>query len=521
MASVFATDSQPSKPLPIEAYTPDGESEERKLNDQWEVDPEHLWVYGGQTTSLQQEQLKAMLIANKGAFAYSLSELPGYTGDLGEVKIVMKDDRSIWSPPRRYSPLELGVGREKVREMLEAGIIVKIDTLDARHSSAVTMPAKKAPDGTWSEKRFCVDLRNHNTNVVIDKFQMPLPEDLFRRTHGKKWLSKLDCRSGFFNLVLSEESRKLLNFSFDGQLYAFNRLPFGHVNSTAYFQKVMQYEIDAAGLSESCLVYVDDVLVVSDTFEEHLDHLRRLLHRFEAVGMRCHPSKSILAGSSMPYLGHVVSADGMRPEEAKVSAINALPVPTTCDQVRSILGVIGFYRCYVPGFSAIAKPLNALLKKHCRFEWGEEQQVAYTKLKAALTTPGLVLRHPDPSKPFHLYTDWSTNGVAAVLNQREEDGSEYMVACVSRSLNEHERRYEAWKGEALAAVWGIKTFRPYLHGVSQPFCLHTDHRPLLWMLTAKEPTGQQARWILSLQDYSFHIVHRPGKDNIADMPSSM
>jgi hypothetical protein len=104
-----------------------------------------------------------------------------------------------------------------------------------------------------------------------------------------------------------------------------------------------------------------------------------------------------------------------------------------------------------------------------------------------------------------------------VLNQRDEDGNEYMVACISRSLNEHERRYEAWKGEALAAVWGVKTFRPYLHGVH--FHLHTDHRPLLWLLTAKEPTGQQARWILSLQDYQFSIVHRPGASNIADMPS--
>jgi hypothetical protein len=99
-----------------------------------------------------------------------------------------------------------------------------------------------------------------------------------------------------------------------------------------------------------------------------------------------------------------------------------------------VFGAIGFYRWYVPNFSAIAKPLYVLLKKHCKFEWGAEQQVAYTKLKAALTTPGLVLRHPDPAKPFHLYTDWSTNGVAAVLNQRDDDGNEYMVTCVSRSL---------------------------------------------------------------------------------------
>jgi hypothetical protein len=402
--------------------------------------------------------------------------------------------------------------------MLEAGIISKIDTLNARHCSAVTMPAKKSPDGTWSDKWFCVDLHRHNEQAVLDKFQVPLPEDLFRRTQGKRWLSKLDCRSGFFNLVLSEQSRKLLNFSFDGQLYAFNRLPFGHVNATAYFQKVMQYEIDQAGLSDCCMVYVDDVLIASDTFEEHLEHLRTLLHRFMQVGMRCNPGKSILGGRSMPYLGHVVSADGMRPEEAKVAAIKDLPDPSSVEQVRSVLGIMGFYRCYVPNFSIISEALRRMLKKDARFEWGTAQQGTYAGLKSALMTDGLVLKHPDPKLSYHLYTDWSTHGIAAVLNQREEDGTEYMVACVSCSLNEHERRYEAWKGEALAAVWGVKTFRPYLHGVEH-FFLHSDHRPLLWMLTAKEPTGQQPRWILSLQDYCFSIVHRPGVRNIADLPS--
>jgi hypothetical protein len=308
--------------------------------------------------------------------------------------------------------------------MLEGRIISPVDTLNVRHCSPITMPAKKAPDGTWSDRRFCVDLRKHNERCVIDKYSVPLPEDLFRRTQGKKWLSKLDCRSGFFNLVLSEESRKLLTFTFDGKLYAFNRLPFGHVNATAYFQKVMQYEIDQAGLTDSCLVYVDDVLVVSDTFEEHMEQLQRLLRRFAEVGMRCHPSKTILAGDSMPYLGHVVSADGMRPDEAKVAAIQALPEPTTADQVRSVMGIIGFYRGYVPAFSKIAKPLNSLLKKGSVFEWGKEHAEAYQQIKTALTTPGLVLRHPVPdSHGDHLFGPGVTRGTLSLkAAARHEQG---------------------------------------------------------------------------------------------------
>jgi hypothetical protein len=168
-------------------------------------------------------------------------------------------------------------------------------------------------------------------------------------------------------------------------------------------------------------------------FEEHLQAVQALLHRFKQVGLRAHPAKSILCGDSMPYLGHVVSADGMRPEDAKVAAIQGLPTPKSADQVRSFLGVIGFYRCYVPGYSQIAKPLNALLKKTAPFLWTAECEQAYTRLKHSLLTPGLVLKHPQAGLEYtyHLYTDWSTNGIAAMLNQKGPDGEEYMVACVS------------------------------------------------------------------------------------------
>jgi hypothetical protein len=321
----------------------------------WESDPEHSWIYGGhpELTAERKAALRNLLIDNKGAFAYSLSELPGYSGELGQVHIHMRDDRPIWSPPRRFSPLEMEIGREKVGEMLEAGIVSEISTLNAKHASGVTMPAKKAPDGSWSDKRFCIDLRRHNANVVVDKYAMPLPEELFRRVQGAKWISKLDCRSGFFNLVLDAESRPLTAFWWESKLYAFNRLPFGHVNATAYFQKVMDSEIRAAGLSHCCLVFVDDCLVISDTYEEHLQHLGALLQRFQEVGLRCHPAKSILAGDAMPYLGHVVSAEGMRPEAAKVAAIQKLPAPKSADQVRSYMGVIGSIAAMCPTSAAL------------------------------------------------------------------------------------------------------------------------------------------------------------------------
>jgi hypothetical protein len=503
---------------PIDAFSPEGERGEESLDSRWVHDPEHGWIYGGHpdATPEQMEQLKCMLADEKAAFAYSLQDLPGYCGDLAPAELKMKHDQPVWSPPRRYSPLELSIGDEKVGEMLAAGIISEIHT-DCKYASATTMPAKKDADGNYTDRRFCIDLRKINDNSVVDRFRTPLPEELFQRMQGSTWLTKLDCRSGFFNVPLSDESKQYTAFWWRGKLFAFNRLPFGHVNSTAIFQRIMETELQRAGLSHCAVVFVDDVCVHSRTFEEHLIHVRALLRLFIKVGLRAHPGKTIVATDALPYLGHVVSATGLRPEQAKVAAMQQLPEPKTAEQVRSCLGVLGFYRCYVPAYSRIAQPLNALLRSNTKFEWGPEQREAYAQLKAALTVPGLALRHPDPDLPFHLYVDWSTKGIAAVLNQRDRDGHEYMVACLSRSLNEHEQRYEAWKGEMLASVWAIKSLRPYLHG--RHFHLHTDHRPLLWLLTAKEPTGQQARWVLSLQEYTFSIVHKEGKSNIADLPS--
>eukprot|EP00775_Hariotina_reticulata_P009856 gene9856-biopygen11780 len=165
----------------------------------------------------------------------------------------------------------------------------------------------------------------------------------------------------------------------------------------------------------------------------------------------------------------------------------------------------------------IARPLYQLTKQGTAFVWGPEQQQAYDQLKAALMQPGVALRQPATDRPFTLYTDWSTRGIAAVLNQQDEQGREYMVACTSRSLNQAEQNYAAWKGEMLAVIHGLKAFRPYL--LSRDFKLITDHRALLWLLTHKQPVGQQARWLLCISEFRFDLQHRPGTDNPADVPS--
>jgi hypothetical protein len=193
-----------TSPSILDAFTPDGEKELADLNSRWEIDPEHQRIYGNHqdTTPVQKKQLKHTLLEEKGAFAYQLQDLVGYSGNLGPAVLHMKHDKPIWSPERNYSPLERQIGRDKLSEMFESGIIELADTLDAKYASAPTMPAKRAPDGSWSDKRFCVDLHGINNGSVVDRYKMPMPDDLFKRTQGATWFSKIDCRSGFFNIPL-------------------------------------------------------------------------------------------------------------------------------------------------------------------------------------------------------------------------------------------------------------------------------------------------------------------------------
>jgi hypothetical protein len=442
----------------LDQYAPAGTAEEDQLNPRWVQDSEHKWIHGNHpdATPTQKQRMQQMLLQEQQAFAYTLSDLPGYSGDLKSVEVKLCTDKPIWSPPRNYSPAEKEFGDKYADDLLQAGILEEIPT-DSRYASAVTLPAKKGPDGRFTDKRFAVDLRRINEQTIADRYRLPLPEELFRKMRGSRFMTKVDCRAGFFNIALQDN--RILTCWWGSKLYRFTRLPFGWVNSTAVFQRIMDYELQAAGLTHCAVVFVDDVCVHSETMEQHIDDVRRLLQLFKRVGLRAHPGKTIVATDAIPYLGHVVTADSIQPEQARVSAMQRLPAPTNADMVRSVLGVLGFYRSYVPNYSLIASPLTKLLGKSVPFEWGETQAAAYQQLKDALTTEGLALRHPSPDCTFHLYTDWSQSGIVAVLNQRDEHGGEYMVACTSRSLNPHEKRYEAWKGEMLAAVWGVKTMR--------------------------------------------------------------
>ncbi|GAQ80426.1 hypothetical protein KFL_000540030 [Klebsormidium nitens] len=239
---------------------------------------------------------------------------------------------------------------------------------------------------------------------------------------------------------------------------------------------------------EFCRCYIDDVIIHSKSFDEHLIHLRAVFERLRAKRIKCHPKKMRLAVRTVPYLGHFIVPGGTAPQDVKVEAIVRMVPPRDISELRAFLGTCGYYRRYVQNYARIAAPLNRLLQNVVVWNWVTDEQKAFELLKLKLTEAP-VLRRPDFTRPSELHTDWSATGLGAVLAQHDEEGKEYVVAYASRSNNRTERNYSSYHGECLAAVWG-------------------------WLMTNTKLTGMHARWANILQEYDLTIVHRSGVKNL-------
>jgi hypothetical protein len=324
---------------------------------------------------------------------------------------------------------------------------------------------------------------------------------------GAKFFSTIDLASGYWQVPVAEEDRKKTAFVTTRGLYEFNVMPFGLTNAPATFQRLMDRVLK--GLSyELCLVYLDDVLIFLPDYNTHLKHVRLVLERIRSAGPKLKPRKCEFGRSKVEYLGHVVSAKGVAMQEKKVEDVLKFPVPTTLTELRSFLSLANYYRRFVQGFSETAAPLNELTKKGVDFIWTERCQEGFERLKEKLTSAP-ILGYPRLDRPFILATDASEVAVGAVLSQKDDDGREVVIAYGSCTLSEDERKYSVIEREGLALVWAVKHFRVYLW--SKPFKLVTDHCPLKWLKSVKDPSGRIARWLLTLEEYPWEIEHRAGK----------
>jgi len=308
---------------------------------------------------------------------------------------------------------------------------------------------------------------------------------------------------------MDPDSQPKTAFCSHSGLYEFTVMPFGLCNAPATFQRLM--ETVFSGLArDKCFVYLDDVLVVGQTFEEHLSNLREVFGRLKEAGLKLKPSKCHLAKSQVAYLGYVVSRQGITADPSKVAAVREFPIPKSVRELRSFLGLASYYRRFIPGFSRIAGPLFALTHKGSEFIWSTECENVFKQLKSLLTDAPLLV-FPDFEKEFILEIDASGQGLGAVLVQEQDNGTTAPIAYASRTLQRHERNYGVTELEALGVVWAVKHFRPYLYG--HKCRVVTDHEALKSLLNTPHPSGKLARWGLAIQELDLQIQYRPGKKN--------
>ena len=352
-----------------------------------------------------------------------------------------------------------------------------------------------------------MDYQKVNSVTKRDAYPLPRIDATLDSLAGAEYFTVLDLASGYWQVEVEEDDKEKTAFSTPQGHFHFNVMPFGLTNAPATFQRLM--ECILAGLNPShCLIYLDDIIVHSTTFSEHLERLASVLRQLRNAGLQLKPSKCKFAQKEVHYLGHIASAAGAQPDPSKTEAVSSYPVPRNVQEVRQFLGLANYYRQFIKHFSEITEPLHQLTRKTTKgFHWNPSCQSAFDELKRRLVSPP-ILAYPDFSLPFVLHTDASATVVGAVLCQIQ-NGMERVISYWSRQLNKAERNYSTIEREALAAVAAVKEFYPYLYGF--PFQLVTDHNPLTALKGLKDVGGQLTRWMLYLQQFDYTIEYKSGR----------
>ena len=436
--------------------------------------------------------------------------------DLGTCNIIphqirLKDDDPINLPFRRIAPNLVQEVKQQLDEMLRRGIIRKSCS---PYASAIVPVRKK--NGSI---RICIDYRRLNAKTIRDSFPLPRIQESLEALHGSVVFSSLDLAHGYFQVVMEPDSVPMTAFRVPWGLFEFIRMPQGLVNSPATFQRTMEHLFGDLNLTE-LLIYLDDILVFSSTFEDHIARLDKVLGRLIGAGLKLNGAKCKFFQSQVLYLGHVVSSEGVAVDPDKVSRIVNWPTPDNSEQVVSFMGLASYYRRFIKSFSDVALPIRDTVKAqkkagkpHAPFVWTKEADIAFRTLKLALSqTPVLIF--PCFEKDFILEVDGSLRGLGACLSQMDEEGRLHPVSYASRCLRGAERvypEYSSFKLELLALKWAVtEKFREYLLGVK---CIvYTDHNPLIYLHTAKLGATEMT-WAAQLAMFDVEIRYRTGSSN--------
>lgn len=426
--------------------------------------------------------------------------------NLGRTKLVehVIDTGDAKPSKQRYYPVSPKVQQafnEELDKLLEAGVVEPSNSCWSSPAWIVRRNGKG---------RFIVDLRAVNAVTVPDAYPLPFVNQALDKLRNARYVSTIDIKSAFFQVPLAKDSRPKTAFTVPGRgLFQFTRMPQGARNSPATWQRLIDATL-RPDLDPYLFVYLDDVIIATQTFEQHLKVINNVLQRLHAAGLTVNQEKSQFCRPELRYLGYVIDERGLRVDPEKVISILNIPTPKKVREVRQFLGIASWYRRFIPGFATRTEPLTRMLRKKEVFGWNEQAQAAFEDIKKCLVEAP-ILSCPDFSLPFNVQTDASDTGIGAVLYQTV-DNKEQVIAYASRSLTNSERKFSATERECLAVLWTIEKWRPYLEGYH--FTIHTDCSSLLWLHNLKDPQGRLGRWALRLQQYDYNMVHRKGKDNI-------
>ncbi|KAK7584083.1 hypothetical protein V9T40_005046 [Parthenolecanium corni] len=455
---------------------------------------------------LEKSQILENLIHNfNHAFAKNKYDVGTVVDHVASLKLT--EHKYIYRKPYRCNIIDQKEIENQISKLIEAGLI---EESTSPFAAPVTLAYKKQSDGTRLKNRLCIDYTMLNKIIVPESQPFPLIEDMIVKARDCKWFSVLDINMAFWSIPMREKDRYKTAFVTQTGHYNWKCLPFGLKTCPAIFQRILRNILKRNGLDDFCVNYIDDILIFSKTFDEHLDHLKKLIDVVSKEGFRLNLSKCNFAQNKVKYLGHVLENNVTRPIYDNVLPVRDFPRPTTQKQVRQFLGKVNFYHSYIPNSATLLAPLHNLLKKNSTFDWNDKCEMSFKKVKECLISePCLAIF--SPNKETVVQTDASLEGIGAVLKQKQSDGVLKPVAFFSKKLNDAQKKKKALFLECLAIKEALMYWRHRLLGIN--FTVYSDHKPLENLNVNTKFDDELRELLLHLSQFNFNVKYMPGKIN--------
>lgn len=432
-----------------------------------------------------------------------------------EATIRTANNDPVWVKQYPYPVSDHEFVNTEIERLLENGIIRKSHS---PYNSPIWTVPKKGTDGSGKPKRrMVIDFSKLNTHTIKDRYPIPDINLTLQNLGNAKVFSTIDLESGFHQVIIKESDREKTAFSLNGAKYEFVRMPFGLKNAPSIFQRCVD-DILRPYIAKFAYVYIDDVLIFSNSEEEHMEHINIIVKALHDANMKISSEKSHFFSNTIEFLGHIIKNGRITVDPEKTSAMQNYPVPKTLKELRSFLGLTGYYRRFIRDYAKLAKPLTMHLRgENGQVKKNQSAKIMLTLDQAAIDSFELIkqklcetveLYQPNFGKPFELTTDASNFAIGAVLSQGKQP-----ITFISRTLSATEQNYATNEKELLAIVWSLQKLRNFLYGIAD-LTIYTDHQSLKYSISEKNPNSKLKRWKCLIEEFGAKIEYKPGSENV-------